>query len=187
MKALGVLALLVAGGLGPGAATTATTTSSRPAAAKPAKPAKPGDPTPPTQVDAAEIEYHNKEHRTVMIGKPLVTFTRQDAVLVCRKMTADHFQGGPQSGDIQKAVCEGDVKFTRGDQIVTCKRATYTAENSKIVCRGDPVLHDGKSIMYCDEVIYDIELDKVFLKQGKGTIYQKPGQTLPGKKKEKVP
>jgi hypothetical protein len=46
------------------------------------------------------------------------------------------------------------------------------------------VLHDGPSIMYCEEVIYDIEQDKVFLKQGRGTLVQKPGQKVPGKKEK---
>jgi len=139
-----------------------------------------GAPAPPTHVEADSIEYQYKDRRTVMTGKPLVKFTREGAVLVCRKMVADH----DESGDIHHAVCEGDVKLTRGEKVVTCKRATYDAPTNKIVCRGDPVLHDGPSIMYCEEVIYDIEQDKVFLKQGRGTLVQKPGQKVPGKKEK---
>ena len=143
-----------------------------------AQSAKSAAPTPPTHVEADAIEYLYKEHRTIMTGKPLVTFTREDAKLVCRKMVADH----DPAGDIHHAVCDGDVKLTRGEKVVTCNHATYDAATSKIVCRGDPVLHDGASIMYCEEVIYDLDLDRVFLKQGKGTLIQKPGQALPGKK-----
>jgi lipopolysaccharide export system protein LptA len=149
-----------------------------PAATAPS-PRTPAGPLPvPTHVEADGIEYLYKEHRTVMTGKPLVKFTREDAVLVCRKMVADH----DQAGDIQHAVCEGDVKLTRGEKVVTCNRATYDAAANNIVCRGDPVLRDGASIMHSDEVIYDIERDKVFLKRGRGTIVQKPGQKVPGKK-----
>ncbi len=133
---------------------------------------------PPTHVEADAIEYLYKERRTIMTGRPLVTFTREDATLVCKKMVADH----DQAGDIHHAVCEGDVKLTRGEKIVTCNRATYDAATSKIVCRGDPILRDGASIMYCEEVVYDLDQDRVFLKQGKGTLIQKPGQSLPGKK-----
>ena len=115
-----------------------------------------------------------------MTGKPLVKFTREDAVLVCRKMVADH----DEAGDIHHAVCEGDVKLTRGEKVVTCNRATYDATVNKIFCRGDPVLRDGASIMRSEEVIYDIEKDKVFLKQGRGTLVQKPGQKVPGKKEK---
>ncbi len=159
-------------------ALAATGPSSAPAPAPAARRAQAGAPAPPTHVEADAIEYLYKERRTVMTGKPLVRFTREDAVLVCRKMTADH----DEAGDIRYAVCEGDVKLTRGEKVVTCKRATYDAPTDKIVCRGDPVLRDGASVMYCEEVIYDVELDKVFLKQGRGTLVQKPGQTVPGKK-----
>ena len=158
------------------AAPAASTTAAAPAATARRGPA--AAPAPPTHVEADAIEYRYKERQTVMTGKPLVKFKREDAVLVCRKMVADH----DEAGDIHHAVCEGDVKLTRGEKIVTCRRATYDAPTNKIVCRGDPVLHDGESIMYCEEVIYDIEQDKVFLKQGRGTLVQKPGQTVPGKK-----
>ena len=70
-----------------------------------AQSAKSAAPTPPTHVEADAIEYLYKEHRTIMTGKPLVTFTREDAKLVCRKMVADH----DPAGDIHHAVCDGDV------------------------------------------------------------------------------
>jgi lipopolysaccharide export system protein LptA len=171
--ALLAIAQLALAGL-PGT-TTAPATSRAGSRAQSATSAKT---TPPTHVDANAIEYLYKERRTIMRGKPLVTFTREDAKLVCRKMVADH----DPAGDIHRAVCEGDVKLTRGEKVVTCDRATYDAATSKVVCRGDPILHDGASIMYCEEVVYDLDLDRVFLKQGKGTLIQKPGQSLPGKK-----
>ena len=173
MIALLAIAQLALAGL-PG--TTAAPATSR--AGSRAQAATSAKPTPPTHVDANAIEYLYKERRTIMRGKPLVTFTREDAKLVCRKMVADH----DPAGDIHHAVCEGDVKLTRGEKVVTCDRATYDAATSKVVCRGDPILHDGASIMYCEEVVYDLDLDRVFLKRGKGTLIQKPGQSLPGKK-----
>ncbi len=154
--------------------------TSRAPAPTPAPVAKraPGAPAPPTHVEADNIEYDYKVRRTVMTGKPLVKFTREDAVLVCRKMVADH----DEAGDIHHAVCEGDVKLTRGEKVVTCHRGIYDAPANKIFCRGDPVMRDGASVMYGEEVIYDIEQDKVFVKQGRGTLVQRPGQTVPGKK-----
>jgi lipopolysaccharide export system protein LptA len=169
-----VIALLAIAQVAAAAAIPAPT----PAPAPSARRAPAAAPAPPTHVEADAIEYLYKERRTVMTGKPLVKFTREDAVLVCRKMVADH----EESGDIRHAVCEGDVKLTRGEKIVTCQRATYDAVANKIFCHGDPVLRDGASIMYSEEVIYDIERDKVFLRQGRGTLVQKPGQTVPGKK-----
>ena len=175
-----LIAQVALGATGPATAPAARA-GARPASATAAGPAAkrgPGAPPPPTHVEADAIEYQNKERRTVMTGKPLVRFTREDAVLVCRKMVADH----DEAGDIHHAVCEGDVKLTRGEKIVTCHRATYDAPANKIFCRGDPVMRDGASVMYGEEMVYDIELDRVFVKQGRGTLIQKPGQSVPGKK-----
>ena len=130
---------------------------------------------PPTHVEAENIEYRYKEHQTVMTGNPLVTLRREDAKLVCRRLVAENDQGG----DIQNAVCEGDVRLTRGERVVTCARATYDGATGRVVCRGDPVLRDGESVMACEEVVYDLDQDKVSLKRPKGTLVQKPGQPLP--------
>ncbi len=136
-----------------------------------------GKAPPPTHVEADHIEYRYKERQTVMTGRPLVKLTREDAVLVCRKLVADN----DVAGDISHAVCEGDVKLTRGDRVVTCNRATFEAAEGKVVCRGDPVLRDGGSVMRCDEVVYDLDRDRVTARQVKGTLVQKPGQAAPGR------
>ncbi|HVI74809.1 MAG TPA: LptA/OstA family protein [Anaeromyxobacteraceae bacterium] len=130
---------------------------------------------PPTQVQAATADYLYRERRTILTGQPLVTFIRDDATLVCRRAVAYN----DAQGDIQHAVCEGDVKLTRGERIVTCNRATFEAAEGRVVCRGDPVLHDGATVLRCEEVVYDLDQDRVLAKQVKGTIVQKPGQALP--------
>jgi lipopolysaccharide transport protein LptA len=130
---------------------------------------------PPTHVQAATADYDYKRHRTVMTGAPLVTLTREDATLVCRKLTTED----DEAGQIKHAVCEGDVKLTRADREVTCAHATYEASTGKVVCVGDPVLKDGESIIRCVELVYDLDQDKVSLKQPKGTLVQKPGQASP--------
>jgi len=135
-------------------------------------------PSPPTQVEADHIEYFYKERRTIMTGKPLVKLVREDATLVCKRLVADN----DAEGEIRHADCYGDVKLTRADKVVTCQHATFDAETSKVVCRGDPVLHDGPSILYCEEVVYDLDTDRVSAQKSRGTVYQRPGQKLPGAK-----
>jgi hypothetical protein len=161
-------ALAVALALAAPASASAPPASRRPGASTSATP-------PPTHVPAAIADYLYRERRTILTGKPLVTFTREDATLVCRRAVAEN---DPQ-GDIQHAVCEGDVKLTRGERIVTCNRATFEAAEGKVICRGDPVLHDGATVLRCDEVVYDLDQDRVIARQVKGTIVQKPGQGLP--------
>jgi lipopolysaccharide export system protein LptA len=126
----------------------------------------------PTYVQAATADYDYRHHRTIMSGAPLVTLTREDAVLVCKKLVAEN----DEQGAIRRATCEGDVKLTRADREVTCARAVYEAATGKVVCQGDPVLKDGASVIRADEVVYDLDADKVFLKKPKGTLVQKPGQ-----------
>lgn len=170
MKALPLLALLAATG-----ALAAPPGDAAGPAAQPAGRSSTRTKPPPTHVDADHIEYRYKERQTIMTGKPLVTLTREDATLVCKKLVAD----SEDSGDIHDAVCEGDVKLTRGERTVTCLRATYEGLSGRVVCRGDPVLRDGESIIRCDELIYELDEDKVLLKHPKGTLVQKAGQPLP--------
>ena len=132
-------------------------------------------PVPPTHVQAALADYLYKERRTILTGQPLVTFTREDAILVCRKAVAEN----DAQGEIQHATCEGDVKLTRGDRVVTCARATFEAASGKVVCRGDPVLRDGASVLHCEEVVYDLDQDRVLAKQVTGTLVQRPGEKPP--------
>lgn len=99
-------------------------------------------------------------------------FTREDAVLVCKKLTADN----DEAGGIRVAVCEGDVKLTRGERSVTCARATYYGPQARVVCRGDPVLRDGPSVVHSQEVTYDLDQDRVFVKRAKGIVYKQSGQ-----------
>ena len=137
--------------------------------------AKPAAPAPPTHVQAASADYDYKRRRTVMTGAPLVTLTRDDATLVCRKLVAD----SDDAGQIRRATCDGDVKLTRGEREVTCAHATYEAATGKVVCVGGPVLKDGPSVLRCDELVYDLDADRVSLKSPKGTLVQRPGQALP--------
>ena len=135
---------------------------------------------PATHVQAASADYDYKRRRTIMTGAPLVTLTRDDATLVCKKLVAD----SDEAGQIRHAVCDGDVKLTRGEREVTCAHATYEASTGKVVCVGDPVLKDGASVIHCEELVYDLDADKVSLKSPKGTIVQRPGQALPVARKK---
>jgi lipopolysaccharide export system protein LptA len=130
---------------------------------------------PPTDVDNTDIEYRYKDRRIFMTGRPLVTFTREDATLVCRKAVGENDEGG----EIRRATCDGDVKLTRGERTVTCEHATYEAASGKVTCRGDPVLRDGDSVVHAEVVVYELDTDRVTLTKAKGTLVGKPGQPSP--------
>ena len=140
--------------------------------------------SPPVTVDAEEVQYLYKERKVVFTGKPLVTLTREDAVLTCRKLVAEN----DDQGRIRQAVCSGDVKLTRGTRVVTCETATFEEKAARVTCAGSPVLRDGESVMRGDVLVYDLAGDQATLSGAKGVIVPPPGAELgPRKKKESAP
>lgn len=137
-------------------------------------------PSPPVTVVAEEIQYLYKEGKVVFTGKPLVTLTREDATLTCRKLVAEN----DAAGKIRRAVCTGDVKLTRGPRVVTCETAVYEEKAARVTCTGNPVLKDGESVMRGEVLAYDLADDRATLTSAKGTIVPQPGQELPGSRKK---
>jgi lipopolysaccharide export system protein LptA len=165
------LALAVSLALGAPRAGTPAAAKAPPAATK----APPGAARPPTHIENTDIEYRYKDRRIFMTGRPLVTFTREDATLVCRKAVGENDEGG----EIRRATCEGEVKLTRGERTVTCQRAVYEAAAGKVTCRGEPVLRDGDSVVHAELVVYELDTDRVTLTKAKGTLVGKPGEPPP--------
>ncbi len=140
-------------------------------------------PSPPVTVDAEEVQYLYKERKVVFTGKPLVTLTREDAVLTCRKLVAEN----DEQGRIRKAICSGDVKLTRGTRTVTCQTATFEEKAARVTCSGNPVLRDGENVMRGEELVYDLAADTATLTGAKGVILPPPGAEMKPRKKKELP
>jgi lipopolysaccharide export system protein LptA len=132
-------------------------------------------PAVPVDVQADSIEYRYKERRTVMTGDPLVTLTREDARLVCRRLVAEM----DDAGRIARATCHDDVKLTRGDRTVTCATATFESAAGRVTCDGSPELRDGPSVVRGERLVYELDEDRILLTRATGTVVQQPGQKLP--------
>ena len=130
---------------------------------------------PPIQIHAAEVEYRYRDRTTVMTGKPLVTLTRAGATLVCRRLVSEN----DDRGQISRATCQGDVKLTRGERIVTCATAVFEEGAGRVTCQGSPVLRDGQSVMTGEELVYDLDADRVTLTRAQGTLVEEPGKESP--------
>jgi lipopolysaccharide export system protein LptA len=141
----------------------------------PTKSAAPAGKAVPVDVQAASIEYRYKERRTVMTGDPLVTLTREDATLVCKRLVAEM----DAAGQIARATCEGDVKLTRAERVVTCESATFENATGRVTCVGTPELRDGPSVVRGERLVYDLDEDRVTLTRARGTVVQSAGQELP--------
>jgi lipopolysaccharide export system protein LptA len=136
-------------------------------------------PSAPVTVDAEEVQYLYKERKVVFTGKPLVTLTREDAVLSCRKLVAEN----DEQGRIRQAVCSGDVKLTRGTRVVTCDTATFEEKAARVTCSGNPVLRDGENVMRGEVLVYDLANDSATLSAAKGVIVPPSGAELTPRKK----
>ena len=137
-------------------------------------------PSPPVTVVAEVVQYLYKEGKVVFTGKPLVTLTREDATLTCRKLVAEN----DGQGRIRRAVCTGDVKLVKGSRTVTCETATYEEKSARVTCTGNPVLKDGDSVMRGEVLAYDLADDRATLTAAKGTLVPQPGLELPNRKKK---
>ena len=141
-------------------------------------------PSPPVTVVAEEVQYLYKEGKVVFTGKPLVTLTREDATLTCRKLVAENDGAGAHpAGRLHRR-----RQARRGARGCTCETATYEETTARVTCTGNPVLKDGESVMRGEVLAYDLADDRATLTAAKGTIVPQPGIELaPRRKKEPAP
>ncbi|BDG03283.1 LptA/OstA family protein [Anaeromyxobacter oryzae] len=146
---------------GPG--KPAAPAKARPPAARPVPAVADAPAAPPVHVDAAEFHYAPRRREVVFTGKP-VTMTRDDARLTCLRLVAKN----DERGEIVSAVCTGDVRFVRGERVVTCATATYENAAARVTCEGAPVvLHDAGTEAEGSRLVYDLATDEVQLKDAK--------------------
>jgi lipopolysaccharide export system protein LptA len=125
----------------------------------------------PVRVEAAEVRYAWGARTVTFTGKPLVTLTRGDATLTCRRLLAEN----DEAGTIRRATCEGEVRLVRGQRVVTCERAVYEHAAARVTCQGNPVLRDGGAEARGDALVYDLAEDAVSLQGARVTV---PGDRL---------
>ena len=155
-------------------------------AAAPARPpaataaAAAGARSSPVHVDAAEVRYAFQRREVVFTGKP-VTLTREDARLTCARLVAKN----DEAGEIATATCEGDVRFLRGERVVTCDRATYENAAARVTCDGNAVLRDGQSEARGTRLVYELRTDEVKLEGGEGPVkITLPGEEVDARRRE---
>jgi lipopolysaccharide export system protein LptA len=118
-------------------------------------------------VDAADLQYAPRRREIVFSGKPVVTLTRGDAKLTCKKLVAKN----DENGRIHTATCDGDVQFTKGERVITCATATYDDPAARVTCEGTPVtLRDQGIHAEGTRLVYDLETDEMKLSPTKGIV-----------------
>lgn len=134
----------------------------------------------PVKVDAAEVRYAFQRREVIFTGKP-VTLTRDDARLTCARLVAKN----DEAGQIAVATCEGDVRFVRGQRVITCDRATYEEAPGRVTCDGNAVLRDRGSEARGRRLVYDLRSDEVKLEAGEGPVQiVLPGEEVEARQRE---
>jgi lipopolysaccharide export system protein LptA len=132
----------------------------------------------PVRVDAENVVYAFQKREVTFTGKDgkPVTMTRDDARLSCAKLVAHT----DEAGQIERATCTGDVRFVRGQRLVTCDRATFEAAAERLVCEGNPVLKDAGTEAHGTRLVYELKADQANLV---GAIITVPGEQVEQRQK----
>ncbi len=117
-------------------------------------------------ISADKVHYLISKHRVEYTGNP-VRLTRGGDVLTCKQLAA---QLDDEDRQVQVAVCQGDVRFVRGEKIVTCEKATYDEAASRLTCEGKPVIHNGGITATGTLLVYDLAKDEVTMDGVDGTV-----------------
>jgi lipopolysaccharide export system protein LptA len=113
----------------------------------------------PVRVDADEVQYAFKRKEVTFTGKKPVVLTRSDATLSCRKIVAKT----GDTGRITAAACSGDVRFIRGERVVTCDHADFDDGADRVICEGNVVLKDAGTEATGTRLVYDLKADNAKL------------------------
>ncbi len=117
-------------------------------------------------VSAKQFRYNVQKRLLEYTGDP-VRFTRGDAVLTCKRLSALLDEGG---GEVTRGTCEGEVRFERGDKVVTCEKAVYEAAASRLTCEGSPAFRLGVVTGKGKLLVYDLAKDEVFVDAPTGEV-----------------
>jgi lipopolysaccharide export system protein LptA len=135
----------------------------------------------PVRVDADKVHYAFQKREVTFTGAPVV-LTRDDARLTCRELLART----DAAGQVQVATCQGDVKLTRADRVLTCLKAVFEAGPDRVTCEGDAVLREGGSEARGARLVYDLGADEVRFEgtPGKPVQILVPGAELDERQQE---
>jgi lipopolysaccharide transport protein LptA len=105
---------------------------------------------------ADNCSYGRAMAEAVCTGR--VRVDRGDARLRCRSLTVRF----DEAGRVHQLVCEGAVKFRRGDaEEASGSTALYTRDDARVVLEGDAKLRRGRARLSGDRVIFMLDEDQV--------------------------
>ncbi len=116
-------------------------------------------------VSADKVRYLLPKRQIVYTGNP-VRLTRGADTLTCKRLAAQL----DESDQVEKATCDGDVRFDRAEKTVTCEKATYDEVAAKLICEGNPVIRSGAITVKGELLTYDLAQDEVTMDKPTGDV-----------------
>ena len=136
-----------------------------------------GDSRAPVSIDAAKLEYFDKEQKLVYSGG--VVAKQGDAVLKSTTLViflnSGPMQGGgaaPGENQIKRMEASGPVTIVSKDQVGVGDRATYDKEGNKVLLIGNVSLSQGGNIIKGkadSRLIYDLTTSQAVV-EGSGGV-----------------
>jgi lipopolysaccharide export system protein LptA len=180
------------------------------AAAQPAAAQRSGSPVlpggnsrAPIQIDAAKLDYFEKEQRLVYSGGVLakqgdatlkassltIFFAKQDDAkgetkgAARQSNAASALGGGDGDNQIRRMEAAGPVTITNKTQVGTGDRGVYDRVENKVYLIGNPVLTEGPHVVRGNEqsqLIYDLNTSRAQIVGGRVQSLITPSQGSPG-------
>ncbi len=89
---------------------------------------------------------------------------------------------GANFNDIQQVIAIGNVRMTRGTDVVTGKRAVLDEAKQTVVVTGDPVIQNGRDRVAGDRILVYLENQRSVVENAHAVLYPRQPQEANGKK-----
>ena len=96
---------------------------------------------------------------------------RQDNILICCQSFVTKADSDWQW---QTLHCVGDVRASRGEELVWAKEAVFNISDGTLKLEGQPLLQRGKSLMQGKEIIIEKDFNKARVIKPKGIMHHTP-------------
>jgi lipopolysaccharide export system protein LptA len=128
-----------------------------------------GKPGGPVTITSEKLTADNKAGTALFEHQ--VTARTGEMTLHSEKMLVRYSQ---DSGNVTRIEAEGNVRFLRGNRVITSRAATYFSDDERVVFTGEPRAVEGENLVTGSRMTYFMNDDrflvddsKVFLTRGR--------------------
>lgn len=94
-----------------------------------------------------------------------------DITLKAQKMFVYYTEGNK----VQKIEAEGEVRFIRGEKVITSEKGTYLADEEKIILTGEPKAVERENIVTGSRIIYLIKENRSIIENSRVLLKRQEG------------